>query len=88
MTKEQFEEKLIVGTKIKIGKEYSKHCHNTLKEGQIIELINGSFECENGLYNFIEDAPSIWSEYDEDFDSIYHLFGNDFEYFLDCTIVV
>lgn len=87
MTKEQFEENLIVGAKIKIGKEYSEHCYNALKEGEVIELINGSFDCENGLYCYVEYAPAIWDEKQKDFDSIYHLFGNDFEYFLDCTIV-
>jgi hypothetical protein len=87
MGKEELEELLVIGAKIKIGKGYSEHCYKSLKEGDIIELINGSFECENGLYSFIEDAPSIWDEKQKDFDSIYHLFGNDLEYFMDCEIL-
>lgn len=85
MSKEEFEEKLIIGAKIKIGKEYSIHCNEQLKNGEIIELINGYFDCENGLYCYLEDCPAIWNGYD--FDSIYHLFRNDFEYFLDCEII-
>lgn len=87
MEKEELEDLLVIGTKIKIGKDYSEHCHNSLKEGQVIELINGSFECENGLYSYIEDAPSIWNEKQKDFDSIYHLFGNDLDDFMDCEIL-
>ncbi|AIJ37098.1 hypothetical protein ACKUCE_11840 [Flavobacterium psychrophilum] len=85
MTKEQFEEKLIVGVKIRFGKEYAKEHY--AREGEIITLVDGEFENDNGLYTNMEHAPSVWNEYAEEFDSIYHLFGNDFENFLDCTIV-
>ena len=85
MTKEQFEEKLVVGTKIKIGRKYADE--QGFEEGEIITLIEGEFENDNGLYTNMEYAPSVWNEYGEEFDSIYHLFGNDFENFLDCTIV-
>ena len=81
MNKQQFEEKLLVGTKIKIGRKYADE--QGFKEGEIITLVNGTFE----IYNGIEHAPSVWSESQKDFDSIYYLFGNDFEYFLDCVII-
>ena len=81
MNKQQFEEKLLVGTKIKIGRKYADE--QGFKEGEIITLVNGTFEIDKG----IEHAPSVWSESQKDFDSIYHLFGNDFEYFLDCVII-
>lgn len=83
--KEYFEENLIVGAKIKIGLEYS--INHGFEEGEIITLVNGSFEYDNGLYTVIEDAPAVWCETQKDFDSIYHLFGNEFEYFLDCEIL-
>ena len=67
------------------GKEYSKEYGFT--EGEIIELIEGHFEHDNGLYTEDQTAPSIWDEKQKDFESIYHLFGNEFENFLDCEVV-
>lgn len=86
MDKKEFEAKLIIGAKIKIGRKYAKEIGG-LKSGQIIELVQGYFECENGLYTETQTAPSIWNEGDKEFDSIYHLFGNNFENFMDCKIV-
>lgn len=84
-TKEELEEKLIVGTKIQIGKKYSEQYG--FKEGEIIELMEGYFERDNGLFTVEETAPSVWCKKQKDFDSIYHLFGNDLENFLDCKIL-
>jgi len=80
------EEKLKVGTKIKIGPKYGKHtgCYDG---GEIIELVEGYFEYDNGLYTETQTAPSIYSSSDEDYESIYHLFGNELEYFMDCEII-
>lgn len=57
------------------------------EEKDIIELIKGTFERDNGLYCYDVTAPSIWDEEEKDFDSIYHLFGNDLQRFSDCEIV-
>jgi methionine salvage enolase-phosphatase E1 len=78
-------EKLIVGTKIKIGKKYADDFG--FDEGQVIELVEGYFEYENGLYTETQSCPAIWDESQKDFDSIFHLFGNDLEYWYDCEIV-
>ena len=85
MTPQDLEELLQVGTKVKFGKKYAEQHYAT--EGEIITLVNGEFECENGLYSYIDTCPAIWNEYANEFDSIYHLFGNNFEYWLDNTIV-
>jgi len=85
MSKEQFEAELIVGAKIRIGKKYSQECG--FKEGEVITLVQGHFEHDNGLYTEDQQSPAIWCEKQKDFDSIYHLFGNDFEYFYDCEIL-
>ncbi len=77
--------KLNVGTKIKIGEEYASKYG--LKPNEVIELIEGEFEHDNGLYTEIQYAPSVWNKGNEDFDSIYHLFGNDLESFMDCEVV-
>lgn len=76
---------LIVGAKIKLGSQYCKECGGT--EGDIITLVKGEFEHDNGLYTSTQFSPAIWNEKQREFDSIYHLFGNDFEYFFDCEII-
>ena len=58
-----------------------------VQEGQVIELIEGHFEYNNGLYTESQTAPSIWDSEVNDYHSIYHLFGNDLENFLDCEVV-
>lgn len=87
MEKETLEDVLIVGATIIIGKEYSKHMHHLFSEGQIITLVEGSFEYDNGLYTEDQSAPSWWDEESKDFESIYHLFGNDLEDFMDCEVI-
>lgn len=77
------ESKLIIGARIKIGKEYSETF--SFDEGQILELIEGHFEYDNGLYISDQTAPAIWD--DGDFQSIYHLFGNFLGDFLDCEVL-
>lgn len=82
------DENLIVGAKIKIGKQYAESKEfSSLNEGDIIELIEGEFDEYNGLYCYNSNAPSIWNEEQNEFDSIFHLFGNDFEYWMDNEIV-
>jgi len=76
-------EELRVGQKIIIGKKCSEF--TKFKENQIIELKEGYFECDNGLYVHYEMCPSFFDE--DDCDSIYHIFGNDLEYFLDSKII-
>lgn len=87
MTKQEFVSLLIVGAEICIGKEYSEFTNGRFKQGQIITLIKGWFEHDNGLYCEDKECPSIWDDEEEDFESIYHLFGNNFEYFMDCEIL-
>jgi hypothetical protein len=76
---------LIIGSKIKIGKKYSEEFG--FKEGDIIELVEGTFEHDNGLYTETQTAPSIWDEKQKDFESIFHLFGNNMENWMDCELL-
>ena len=76
---------LKVGDKIRIGKKYAEKCG--LITGEIIELIEGYFEHDNGLYTECIPAPSIATEDPGEFDSIYHLFGNDLENLMDCEVL-
>jgi len=77
---------LSVGNKIKIGEKSSKVCGIVC--GTTIELIQGYFEHDNGLYCETQTAPSIWNEECKEFDSIFHIFGNDLECFLDSEVIV
>lgn len=79
------ESQLKVGTKIKIGQQYAAQFG--FKEGQIIELVEGYFDYDNGLYTETQVSPSVWDDERQEFDSIYHLFGNALEHWLDCEIV-
>lgn len=76
---------LKVGDRIRIGKKYAKE-HNCT-EGEIITLIKGIFDEYNGLFTEEKIAPSIYNEDEKEFDSIYHLFGNDLEDFMDCEVL-
>lgn len=76
---------LEVGTKIRIGEKYAERYK--FEPNKVIELVEGYFEGWNGLYTYTEEAPSIWNEGAEEFDSIFHLFGNDLENFMDCEIL-
>jgi hypothetical protein len=86
MNNKKLKESLTIGTKIKIGKKYAEEVGG-LDAGEIITLVEGYFEYDNGLYIEDQAAPSVWDDYEGDFDSIYHLFGNNFEYWYDCEIV-
>lgn len=83
---EKIESRLIVGAKIKLGKKYCEGSRR-FKAGDVITLIEGNFEYDNGLFTAVQSAPSIWCEEQKDFDSIYHLFGNELEDFADCEII-
>ena len=76
---------LEVGTKIKIGEKYAQE--HGFEPNEVIELVEGSFDDYNGLYCFTSTAPAIWNEDLEEYDSIYHLFGNKLEHFMDCEVV-
>jgi hypothetical protein len=82
--KNDLEERLIIGATVTIGAKCA--AVTGMKAGSNITLIEGHFEHDNGLYTEDQTAPSVWSEEDKDFNSIYHMFGNDLEYFLDCEI--
>lgn len=81
----KLEEKLTVGTQIRLGNKYCKFSGRI--KGAVITLVEGEFYSENGLHGITETAPAIWDEDGEEFDSIYHLFGNDLEDFKDCEIL-
>lgn len=86
--KRDLEEKLKVGTSIRFGKKYADYIGDDDLAGQVFTLVQGYFDYENGLYCETQTAPAIWNEPEKDYDSIYHLFGNDLEHFMDCEILI
>lgn len=84
-TQKEIENKLIVGAKVKISEQYAKEVGG-YKAGTVITLVEGYFEYDNGLYTETQTAPALFNG-EDDFDSIYHLFGNNMEYFYDCEIL-
>lgn len=87
MSKKAYKERLKVGTQIRIGEKYAKESYGQFKAGEVITLVEGHFEYDNGLYCEDQICPAIWNKEEKDFDSIFHLFGNDLERFLDCEII-
>jgi len=79
------EDQLIVGAKIQLGHAFCGD--GDFVAGEIITLVEGEFEHENGLYTEIQTAPAIWCERRKEFDSIYHLFGNELDEFFDCKVI-
>ena len=77
---------LKIDDKIRIGKKYAKEIGG-FESGEIINLVQGYFEYDNGLYCETQTAPSVYYGPGEDFDSIYHLFGNNLENFMDCEVL-
>lgn len=60
--------------------------------GKTYTMVPVMFECDNGLYAYYVTYPGIRIEeydvFDEDGSfSVYHLFGNDFEDMMDCSVV-
>lgn len=84
---EELKEKLVIGAKIKFGKKYADFTGCPKDAGRIVELVQGYFDYENGLYTETQTAPSVWDEEQKDYDSIYHLFGNELENFMDCELL-
>jgi len=82
-TKEYLEKELISGAKIKIGKKYSKE--HGFEEGQIITLELLPFEWQSDYGVGFEYCPGLSKVIEND--SIYHLFGNDFEWWMDNEII-
>lgn len=75
------------GDSIKFGKRWCKE-HNTKDLiGKIIKLTPQYFEEDNGLYVYYSECPGIFDEENGEAESIYHLFGNDLEDFMDCKLI-
>lgn len=87
MKNKDLESKLVVGAKVKIGREYAENSFLPLQEGNVIILEEGRFYYDNGLYEVEQRTPAIWDDEIQEWYSIYHLFENDLSGFLDCEVI-
>lgn len=75
------------GDSIKFGEKYCKEFRCEELIGKTIFMTPQYFEDDNGLYAFTSQCAGMWIEGNRDADSIYHLFGNNFENFMDCELI-
>lgn len=75
------------GDSIKFGEKYCKKygCEDLI--AKTIMMTPQYFEEDNGLYVYTSECAGIYDEEKEEAESIYHLFGNNFEYFMDCELI-
>jgi len=76
-----------IGDSIKFGENYCNEFGCEELKNKIIMMTPQYFEEDNGLYVYTSVCAGIYDEYDEEAESIYHLFGNIFEYFMDCELI-
>lgn len=75
------------GDSIKFGKRWCKGHNSKHLVNKTIMLTPQYFEEDNGLYCYETECLGIWDEKNEEADSIYHLFGNHLEEFMDCELI-
>lgn len=75
------------GDSIKFGEQWCKVNGSESLIGKTIKLTPQYFEEDNGLYTYETECPGIYDEVNDEANSIYHLFGNNFENFMDCELI-
>ncbi|MGY3186469.1 hypothetical protein [Lysinibacillus sp. TE18511] len=75
------------GDSVKFGEKWCKEHGREDLLNQVIKFTPQWFEDDNGLYSYETECPGIYNEECEEVDSIYHLFGNTFENFMDCELI-
>lgn|GEM_PF-4807176 len=75
------------GDSVKFGKKWCKEHHSKHLIGKVVMMTPQYFEEDNGLYCSDTECPGMMEEGANEPDSIYHLFGNDFENFMDCELI-
>lgn len=75
------------GDSIKFGEKWCMERGREDLVNQVVKLTPQWFEDDNGLYSYETECPGIYDKENEEADSIYHLFGNQFENFMDCELI-
>lgn len=75
------------GDSVKFGMKWCKEHRSKHLIGKVVMMTPPWFECDNGLYCEDQECPGMMEEGSNEPDSIYHLFGNNFENFMDCELI-
>ena len=75
------------GDSVKFGAEWCKTYRREDLIGKIVKFTPQWFEYDIGLYTVDEECPGIDNGENAEPDSIYHLFGNNFENLMDCELI-
>lgn len=75
------------GDSVKFGERWCKENGREDLVNQVVKFNPQWFEVDNGLYTYETECPGIYDEENQEADSIYHLFGNNFENFMDCVLI-
>lgn len=74
------------GDSVKFGEQWCEENGWEELKGKTIMLSPQYFEEDNGLYTYTTHCLGICDEVEEPY-SIYHLFGNNLENFMDCELI-
>ncbi|MCP1306412.1 hypothetical protein [Paenibacillus tyrfis] len=72
------------GDSVKFGQEWCKEHRCEHLSGKTIMMTPQWFEYDDDFGGGYQECPGMIVEDGQEPDSIYHLFGNDFENFMDC----
>lgn len=75
------------GDSIKFGEKWCKKYKRKDLINKVIKLTPQWFEIDSGLYCYEKECPGIRNKKEQESDSIYHLFGNKLEDFMDCQLI-
>lgn len=75
------------GDSIVLGEKYCQENSREDLNGKTVKLTPQYFEDENGIYSYFNEYPGVYNEENEEAESIYHLFRNNFENFKDCELI-
>lgn len=76
------------GDSILFGEAWCKENNRQDLMGKTVKLTPQYFDEDNGLYAYESECPGIcMDEEGDEAESIYHLFGNKFEGFMDCQLI-
>jgi hypothetical protein len=75
------------GDSVKFGEKWCVEHGREDLINQVVKFTPQWFDEDNGLYTYESECPGIYDKENEEADSIYHLFGNHFENFMDCELI-
>lgn len=75
------------GDSIKFGKEWCAKNDSPHLIDKVVLMTPQYFEVDNGLYCHEVECPGMVVIEGDEPDSIYNLFGNNFEHFMDCVLI-